>query len=422
MSNEIKRQLDKIEIPQELHQRVKVGVEHAKSEAKANKRGMFKNRKILSASIAAILLFSATFFHTEVLAAVKKALQFVPGIGLVQEDDVPMERYILQNPVTMNVGNGIVVVNGLMVDEKMTIVEVEAKRIPSKQTLSIINRDGHEIKLSDASTITSSGEWKATYWHDGPINISEEIQLVLGGNKKIVIPITLEKAKTYESLNDLGEVSSVRGVEIIAIPQRVEDKVRVSFVSQHPKDFRIDQYGIHQMYAREEKSLSVSDNKGREYAVEQVSGFLDPSEFYFTLEKDDVERYVVEIPEIYVSYSDEKQVRLDIPEDEATLDVHFTLSEFPVRLTKIKRIEDNKVRLYVDVNFTEQTNKLLHNFRIMELSHMAKMNEDSGEVLYFEFAIEPPKNKVKLTFGEPQVLIKGPWTFELPVGKYKLAE
>jgi hypothetical protein len=422
MSTEIKRQLDKIEIPKELHQRVKLGVEQAKNEGKTSKRGVFNNRKILSASIAGILLFSVTFFHTEVLAAVKKALQFVPGIGLVHEEDVPMERYILQKPVTMNVGNGIVVVKGLMVDEKMTVVEIEAKRIPSNQTISIINKDGHVYKLTDASISTSSRIWKATYWHDGPINISEEIQLVLGGNKNIVIPITLEKAKTYESLNDIGEVSSVRGVEITAIPQRVEDKVRVSFVSQHPSDFRIDEFGIHPMYAREEKSLTVSDNVGREYEVEQESGFLDPSEFYFTIEKDEVDRYDVEIPEIYVSYSDEKQVTLDIPEDEAILDVHFTLAEFPVRLTKIKRIEDNKVRLFVDVNFVEQYNKLLHNFRIMELSHMARVNDESGEILYFEFDIEPPKNKVKLTFGEPQVIIKGPWTFEIPVEKYKLTE
>ncbi|MDF0725584.1 hypothetical protein PY093_02505 [Cytobacillus sp. S13-E01] len=423
MSNKIKSEINKIPIPPGLHKKSIAGVQQAKLEQR-KKFGVFTNRKkILAAVLAGLLLFSATFFHTEVLAAVKRALQFVPGLGLIHEEEMPVERYILQKPVTLELDNGRIMVTGMMIDEKMTLINVVGYDTPLRQNIKIVNEKGNEYKefsIPSSQTLSGSKEWIASYWHDGKLDITEEAQIILEGKQDIIIPLTLEKAKSYESYTDMGEISTINSVEIVAIPQRVADKLRISLISQHPKDFRISDYGLFPMYAREQM-ISVQDSVGKEYEIENSPGISAPvSEFYFQLAENEVENYVITLPEIYVVYSDEQKVTLPIPETEADLNESFTLSGFPVQLTKVERIEEDRVRVYVDVQFDEQNDKQLRNFRIKEMGHMVKVSDGTGEILYLEFDIEPIRKKIKVTFQQPEVILKGPWKFEFPVERYFL--
>jgi hypothetical protein len=416
MSNNIKIELQKIQIPSELKNRGKRGVQQAKQET--NRNVHFNFRQLSGVAIIGLILVSTAFFHTEVVAAVKKVLQFVPGIGIVHEGDIPTERYILAKPVIKEFGRGSITITGIVVEEEMTLINVSGKDTPRLGQLKLVGDNGKEYVIKDTQSIWSPNEWSASYWHQGKLNITERANIIFDGKQEMIIPITLEKAKTYESYSEMGEVSTVNGVKITAIPQTLSDKVRISLVSQHTKDFRITDYGLLGMYAREDKMLSINDDTGNQYKFELMPGLTAPtSEFLFPISENKVEKYMITIPEINVEYADEVKTTIEVPETELQLNKTFSLAGFPFELTKIERLDNRNIRVYVDVKFDEQDKKSLHNFSMMNESHMARVSDTTGELLYLEFEIEAGSKKVDVTFGNPQVILRGPWKFEFPEEK-----
>lgn len=75
MSNKVKRELDKIEIPEEVHDRARMGVEKAKAEFGGKHRIPISKRKLykrLSLIAAAFLIIVSTFTFTPALAAIQE--------------------------------------------------------------------------------------------------------------------------------------------------------------------------------------------------------------------------------------------------------------------------------------------------------------------------------------------------------------
>lgn len=422
MSNKIKNEMDKIQIPSGLHERSRMGVEQAFQERKDNKRFQgkrFGNRKMLAVALLGIFFLSSAFFHTEVLAAVKKALQYIPGVGMVQEED-SKERYILQKPVTTQIGDGTLTITGMMVDEEMTFITVSAKNVSRFSHVKAVNEEKERFKVKSSGMSWSPNQWTSSYWHDGHIDLKGDIKLIF--NSEIIIPVTLEKAKTYESYDDMGEIATKNGVQIIAIPQRVGNKVQISLVSEHPEEYWISDYGVNGVHMREEHKLNITDENNTQYDIEEIQGISAPAdEFFFSLSNKANETYTITIPEIDVEFHDEGKIKLDIPENESHPDQTFELAGFPVKITKIKRLSESRIGLYVDVNLDETAPKSLYNFHIKDMGHMAKVNEVTGELEYLEFTLEKPNSKrVKLGFDRPRVIIRGPWTIEIPAEKYLL--
>ncbi|WP_164669766.1 DUF4179 domain-containing protein [Virgibacillus doumboii] len=70
MSNKVKRELDKIEIPEEVHDRARMGIEQAKAELGGKHHKKRKLYKRLSLIAAAVLIVVSTFTFTPALAAI----------------------------------------------------------------------------------------------------------------------------------------------------------------------------------------------------------------------------------------------------------------------------------------------------------------------------------------------------------------
>ncbi|GGH18397.1 DUF4179 domain-containing protein [Paenibacillus segetis] len=422
MSNNIRQDIDTIEIPPQLHLRSQMGIRQAKAEQEEAKHRVIRwsRRKTVVALVLAFILITTTIFNTQVIAAIQKALQYFPGTGMVIEEEVPQERYGLEKPVTTQIDGGTVVITGMLVDEKMTYITMSGTNSKRVQSIKIINEQGIEFSLESSGGTWTSDKWARDYWYQGKLDIKGHVQVIIGENPGTVIPLTLTKAETFNSYQDMGETSTANGVTITAIANRVGERARISLVSQHSKEFRISDYdgmyGVH-----EDKKLNMKDETGKVYELEHYMGLSSPaSEFYFDLSGNDVKTYSLTIPEINVTYDDTAKISFNIPSQVGIPVVDnktFEIAGFPVKITKLERVENNRLRVYADLNYNENSSKALHNFKI-NASHMAKLDERTMSLEYLEFDIEPGNKVVKLTISDPEVVIRGSWKFELPVSKY----
>lgn len=419
MDHDIKREVENIPIPPGLQQRSSRGIQQAKIElekSKAYKGASFQKRRksLFIASAIGIVLFSAVVFHTQALAGLQKALQFLPGIGTVLEEDNPMERYVLQKPVTVDMLGGQVMITGMVVENEMTYMTLSGNGGKRFSSIQVINDQGVEYDFVSSMASWTPDEWAETFWYQGKTELAGEIRIVFNSNPETAVSLVLDKAETYESYQALGETEIVNDVVITAITDKVGDKARLSLVSQHHEPFRIEDYGIFGIH--EDQRLTVVDGTGKTYELEKPMGQYNPArEFFFELSDNDEEKYTLTIPEINVIYPDKFKVTLDIPAgvESAAFNETFELAGFPVTITNLERIGSDQLRVYVELAYNEDSPRSLHNLRIEQMSHSAKRNDQTNVVEYLQFAIEPGSKKVKLTLGQPEVVIRGPWIFDL---------
>ncbi|MCD9022544.1 hypothetical protein [Cohnella silvisoli] len=421
MSNKIKQEIDKIPIPPDLHLRSLLGIEQAKLENEQNRLPSDKrytNIKVIAAALLGLILLTVVISNTQVLAAIQKALQFVPGIGIVKEEDSPTARYVLKNPITKQIGEGSIVITGIMVDQQMTLITITGTNTTRFEKVKLVNEQGAEFTVKRSMSTWGSHEWSASFWYDGQLDLKGSVKLFLEEKPEVVIPLTLVQADTFTSYADMGETATANGITITAIANRVDDKARFSLVAQHSKDIKINDYGFFGLYAHENQKMNVMDSNGKKLPIENIHGIFAPaSEFYFKLSEGNGNSYELTIPEIYTEAQD--KVKIEIPtETTENLNQTFEIAGFPVTITRIDRLDDKSLRMYVDLHYSENTPASLHMFSLDSMSNVARMNDQTGELVYLEFDVEPNHEKQKITFARPEVLIRGPWKFELPADKY----
>ncbi|WP_159887571.1 hypothetical protein [Paenibacillus puerhi] len=419
-SNPIKEQLETIPIPPELGHRSLLGVRQAAAERQAiNPSARRQTKRIIAAMSAALVLFMLTTMfadHSRVWSAIQKALQFVPGIGIVKEEDSPVERYVMNQPVTVEVGAGSILITGFMSDDEMTYITMAGKDAPRVKDITLVNERGEQFKLNASTASWGQSQWTSGFWHIGKLDVSGQVTLIFPLDPVVKVPIVLAKAETFASYTELGETASVNGVSITAITDRIGGKTRVSLVSRHSKDFDVSDYGIYGVYMHEEsQKLQVTDTSGKKLAIEKIPGVSSPaSEFFFPAPEAMAESsYTLTIPEISVRYKDE--IRIELPtETDEHLNQTFKIAGFPVMITKVEHVMENKLRVYMDLYYNEQTTESLVNFSIDGLSHMAKLDEKTGAIEYIEFEMKDRgSKKVSLKLVQPGVVMRGPWQFLL---------
>lgn len=443
MNNNIKQEIDNIEIPPQLHLRSQMGIKQAKLEQVEPGRNVkrWTPRKTIVALVVAFILITTAIFNTQVIAAIQKALQYFPGIGMVVEEEIPQERYVLKEPITMEVEGGFVVITGMVVEDKMTVITMSGENTTRLQSIKIINEEGIEYTLESGSTSSTGGQWGGSFWQQGKLDLKGKVQIIIEDNPEVIIPLTLTKAETFNSYQDMGETDTENGVTITAIANRIGGTARISLVSQVPQEIKIINFGIQGIYG--DQKIDVIDEKGNRYEIKQfmVSSSIasehyvsspisklnrskpllssPANEFYFELSDSDVPTYNLTIPEINVTYNDKVKISLDIPIDTtADSDKIFQIAGIPVKITKLEVVDKDQLRMYVDLNYSEEATESLVNFKIDAQSYMGKLNEHTRALEYLQFDIKPGSKVMKLTISDPEVVIRGPWKFELPTDKY----
>ncbi|WP_409341528.1 hypothetical protein [Paenibacillus sp. MBLB4367] len=419
MTNTVKREIETIPIPPELHRRSKLGIQAAKAELDAESRhGRRKTfyRRMAVALTAGVLLVPMAVYHSQVVASIQKALQYVPGIGIVKEEEISAERYVLKHPVTAQIGRGEIAVTGMMVDDEMTLISISGTKTAKLEHVIVRNGQGTEYTVNSSMSSWSPGEWSASFWFQGKMIAGGQVELIAGDNPQTTIPLTLVKAESFDSYGDMGETMSVNGVTITAVASRTGEKAMISLLSQQPKELRIADYGLYGVHS--DQKLTVTDESGTGYDIERIHSLASPArEFYFPISVNGAKNYTLTIPEINTEYADQTTVQVPTVTVDH-LNQTFEIAGFPVTIDRTERIGDNQLRLYVDLHYDEHAPRSLHSFRVDGMSHSAKMNERTGEIEYVQFDIDPGSKKIKLKIVRPEVLLRGPWTFRLPAERY----
>lgn len=419
MNDKIKHEMERIPIPASLHQRSMRGIQQAKSEME--ERGALRtkrsNLRYAAMAIFGGVLISAFLFNTQVVEAIQKALQFLPGVGVIQESNENGDRYVLEEAITVPVDGGEILITAMFVDEQMTYIEMSGTNTEKLEKLTVINQEGTEFIMDQSAGSWTTDKWAQIFYNRGTLDIGDYATIVLGDADKISVPVQLVAAETFDSYLDMGETAVAQGVGITAIAGRAGDKARISLVSPPSEEYRINNYGLSGVTLNHKARLT--DQTGISMEIETYMGYLAPkSDFYFPLSDDPSTIYTLIIPEINAVYDDSVNVSLDIPSEGTKLpDLSFEIAGFPVKVTKVERIDNMSLRVYFDVEYDEEAPASLHMFSI-DQSHMARMNEQSRALQFIQFEIEPNDRTVEFLIKDPEVVIRGPWEFKLPASKY----
>lgn len=426
-TNKLKEQVRSIPIPAELRQRSKLGIEqaHFEQQEMSHRRMQSSRKRILAAVIVGfIVVTTAAMNHTKVWAAIQKALQYVPGIGILTEGKASQVRYFLEQPIVLKVGEGSLTITGILSTEEMTYITMTGVNSSSPDHVTLVNEQGDEYRIESSGSTNAGNKWWVPYWHKGELDLKGESVLILDADPPIKIPIQLMDAESYYNSQDINPTVTVNGLPITMFASRAGDKARVILVTSPTSEYQIADYGILGVYLHDEHlRLNIKDSRGEQLEIEPISTMSSTlSELFFPLSDNENDHYTLTIPEISIEYPDEVSVWIST-EAQDNMNQSFEIAGYPVTITRIEKIANDALRMYVDLHYDEQDQTSLYGFTIDNVgSTRSLLDEETGTVKYIEFGIEADQQLVKLKFARPTVVMRGPWTFNLPVKDFSPPE
>ena len=428
MNHEWKREFHSIPVPSELHQRSLTGIQRAQAEmdetfskSRGNRTYRLTRKPMFATMVVGLLviILAFTVFQPQVIAGIQRILQFVPGIGIVKQEDQPVDRYILKQTVTVQHGKGQIIVTGIMVDEEMTYLTM-AGNLPSQkpEEIILVSNEGTEFVIKRSMSSWTTNQWSSDYWYRGKLDVQDgSAKIIIEQLDRLEISLTLVKAETFGSYEEMGETAYQNDISITTIASKDGSKGRLSFISQQPSNIEIVDYGFHGIHNGH--TFSLTDSTGNMMEIEKIPGISGPAkDFRFNLnQKQSNEIYTLQIPEINVRFKGEATIKVPTQSVD-NLNKTFTIAGFPVTITRTERIDDHILRLYLDLHFNESENKSLHRIELKGMGHSGRLNEHTGAYEYIEVDIDPGLKEKKLTIIRPEVLVRGPWTFQFRTDKY----
>lgn len=430
MTTDWKRDFDNIPLPPELRVRSMSGIDraHADRMTEASIRGAktsvirLPRRSLVAAALGGamvlLLAFNINGSQPKVIAAIQKAIQFIPGIGVVRQVDAASERYVLKQPVEASAGEGTVTVTAVVADGEMTYLTMTGDN-PSQmpETITLLNSAGKEFIVRRSMASWSTNLWSADYWYAGKLDImNEAVTLVFGQENGYRITLTLEQADAFSSYEEMGQTVDHNGISITAVPSLDGERGRLTLLSRHAKDMTVMDYGLSGRPFSDEK-LSVADDSGRALGIEPIRGIAAPAkDFRFELHPGSTS-YTLQIPAVHAEFKDEATVKVPVRNMEH-LNRSFSLAGFPVTVTRTERIGEKRLRVYLDLHYNSSSARSLYGIRLDRISHSAKQDEATGATEYIELEAEPAGKEIKLTFSAAQVELRGPWIFRFEADHY----
>ena len=437
-TNKVKQEMDTIELPAALTERSRAGIRQAAAESRmakeqtgvkqqaesqsvqretdarraGNERQVKpRRRRLLTvASLAGALVLAAVLIQQpQVWAALARALQFVPGIGIVQEESANL--YVLEEPVRLSVGEGSLTITGGMSDDRETYFTIYGQKTRVPDQLVLTNEQGDSYELTSSTTIKGGDTWSSDYWYKGPVETKGQVRLMIPLDQPIEVDVDLAPADSVASYEDLGPTKIHQGLSITAAHQRIGNQLRVTLLTPSGAQYIIDNYGIHGFYGGD-PVLQVTNSEGKQVEITRDMGVTGPArEFYIPLTGGE-DPYELTLPEVLIEYPLES-VKIKVPtETHEQLNREVELAGFPVTLTRTERVED-RLRIYVDVHYNPEAPVSLLQLGLRGESHMARFDETTGAFLYLEFDAPAGKGEVTLHLESPVAVVRGPWVFEL---------
>lgn len=430
MSNNIKQAIEEIPIPAMLHERSLMGIHQAKEEwdaalAAPKKRKRVMNRVVAASLIGVLSISAAVTFNPHLSAAIQRALQFIPGIGVVQESGT--DSYMLTEPVDIKLGNHDVTITSMLVQKDMTTIELNAYT-ESSFKINIIGESGEVYESSSVSTYGSGGFSKITHKFYGHVDIKDYAQLSFDDYEKELFTIPLSKVDSIDSLNAIGDSMEIHDLGITAIPTPAGHKGRIFLSTEHSNAFRYFNHFPEKGDLILNDNISIKDEFSNDYPIDN-KGIQTPfKDIYFNLGSSDVKKYTLTIPQLMSVGHEEANFSINVPDgQEGQLNQSFDIAGYSVELTKFKKFKspDNRdlIEIYVEMPNTEQLNRSLKDFDVSidtTLGSYKARDATTGVLKSFSVSYDPnDSGKLDVTVSKPIIDMKGPWKFEIAADKFK---
>lgn len=430
MSNNIKQAIEEIPIPAMLHERSLMGIHQAKEEwdaalAAPKKRKRVMNRVVAASLIGVLSISAAVTFNPHLSAAIQRALQFIPGIGVVQESST--DSYMLTEPVDIKLSNHDVTITSMLVQKDMTTIELNAYT-ESSFKINIISESGEVYESSSVSTYGSGGFSKITHKFYGHVDIKDYAQLSFDDYKKELFTIPLSKVDSIDSLNAIGDSMEIHDLEITAIPTPAGHKGRIFLSTEHSNAFRYFNHFPEKGDLILNDNISITDEFSNDYPIDN-KGIQTPfKDIYFNLGSSDVRKYTLTIPQLMSVGHEEANFSINVPDgQEGQLNQSFDIAGYSVELTKFKKFKspDNRdlIEIYVEMPNTQQLNRSLKDFDVSidnTLGSYKARDATTGVLKSFSVSYDPnDSGKLDVTVSKPIIDMKGPWKFEIAADKFK---
>jgi len=393
------------------------------------RRGYWYLRMAISMVMLAMVIGGAVVGPHHVWAGIQRTLQFIPGFGMVVEgDDLP--RYVLSSPVDINIEGATLTVTGAMADDERTLVQIRATYAPEAPLVKADVAHGEglvsNIYIEDINgrrftpsgfSISASYGWQGTFEFPPLENKEDGFRVGFYDEKiaqEVALAVSLAEAVHHENYTTMGPTVTVNGITITAISTFTDNQLNLTLVSPSLEHGRI--------YSYLQDHIILRGVHGNVAAAKHASSYASPlKQFSFDLTDEMGDLVTLTIPEIVVEHRVTEKVKISLP-SEGILELNQTvnLAGYPLVFTAIERLPENKVRVYVDVNYSIDASKTLQSFRLDGAklpfsSWSVEQNKTTGAYEFIEFEIKPTAHSVTLHFQGAYVLMRGPWALEIPL-------
>lgn len=433
MSNNIKQAMEDIPIPEALHERSLMGIHQAKEEWDAalvapKKRKRIKNRMVAASLLGLLSLGTAATFNPHLSEAIQRALQFIPGIGVVQESGA--DSYMLTEPVDIKNNKKSATVTAMLVEKDMTTIE-----------MNIYTNDYYDIRIKDESDavhkissahISGGNDFgQVTYKFASQVNVKNQAQLFFADRPDEVFTIPLSKVDSIDNLNDIGESVEIHDLKITAIPTPAGHKGRIFLSTENSNIFKYNDFFYNSPMKKGDliimnENITITDELGNDYTIDNKGTWIPFKDIYFNLGGSEVEKYTLTIPQLMSVGHENVKLSINIPEgEEGPLNQSFRIAGYPVELTKFKKFKskDNKeyIEIHVEMPDSLQPSRSLKSFVVDGRASRGSgaIDQTTGEMEFFWIRYDPNSTKLDITVFEPIVELKGPWKFEIDADRFK---
>lgn len=416
MTDKLDSMLNNIPIPGGLDESIESGFKKAKIQQSSKKRRRLKIFTAVAASLVIIMSSVIIVGPDKVEAAIKRALQYVPGYNvLIDKEEGSV--LALQEPVLYEDGDVYVKIEAASKAGKFFSISVQGNYVSDKGYEILLKDEKGDIMHPGNWSIGNGSElWNADYYFETESD-SVKYSMLLG---ELEIPFTLEKTTEVEDFLQMGNHASDKGIDIVAIKKPMEDRLMISLLNRSD-DKILEGYPMGRGLLQSpwfsapdaEISMYLTDSTGNKIYPDLPSSYRGSmSDIYFdTLDKEGLK---LVLPYVNVKYPDVKteKLRLTKPRDGETqsIDKILHLGNFEMHVVDIRR-EGNE--LIINLKCISPEDEFLEGVSVSGISgYSLGPNEDTG---YTELrtSAEDVGKRFSIYFESPISVLFGDWSIEL---------
>ena len=382
---------------------------------------MSKRLKVALVASLAVVFMLVSPMGRNVVAKIKEALFFNPGLGLVSTSE---EVYVLKEPIVTKIDGKEVLIKSVISKENEVSIGIwieydfnnskieEEKYINSLKDKFSIRLPNGELVKTEMYSIGSGGirsSFNQSYKTEGMVK-----EFTLVSDNKDVISISLVEGDKLYKYSDVGGNSKDSGIMIGGNKYIFEENTYISLWNKediniqsnifYPKDY-----------------FSISDDKGKSYNVNSSNYSGQGNEFVIGGEVKSNLNININRVEVDYNLVNMPKIKVKIPEKGETIEVNKEIYlediDEKILLKSIKGTEES-VELYFDVNkFKKEDSQIFllnANFR----NHGCRGSAD-GSPIIMNFDYEDLKLSERITgrldfqIGGVDLYKDGDWNFTI---------